>query len=481
MEARLTELLLAEERRTVSEWERLCSEKPTNPLVAGRTCESRRAVAADSATVVSSEGSDQSGAAPGADSGPAELAKQEIWQAPLQNDLQQQVNVDLQAQRAFNKAVAQRYDPPDPPSEPESETVSRLEATGDFQFSRRAGAALQTVTFAKTPLLEHLAAVVDHPDLRGRVTVAFAFADDLLPTARGDVFDHRFATPFEKLRATIGVRGIAEQTRAKAYLVIIALMVGSLVLLAVYASHRALVAERLLREEERHFMAAVTHELRSPLASIQLYAEMLEAEVVQSAERARYLKTIALESQRLAKVVDHVLQLERRRFELGELRPLDELLKDLPAQFQGRPGQVRVVLADDVRQLSMPSTALTQILHNLVDNALKFARRDPDDPGRAQECHSRARGGLVEVTARRDGQHAVFCVKDDGPGVSPQLLPHLFEPFRRGEDEFTRETQGTGLGLAIVKQLVSQLHGEVAARNLEQGFVVDVRLPISGK
>ena len=228
-------------------------------------------------------------------------------------------------------------------------------------------------------------------------------------------------------------------------------------------------------------MAAVTHELRSPLASIQLYAEMLEAEVVQSAERARYLKTIALESQRLAKVVDHVLQLERRRFELGELRPLDELLKDLPAQFQGRPGQVRVVLADDVRQLSMPSTALTQILHNLVDNALKFARRDPDDPGRAQECHSRARGGLVEVTARRDGQHAVFCVKDDGPGVSPQLLPHLFEPFRRGEDEFTRETQGTGLGLAIVKQLVSQLHGEVAARNLEQGFVVDVRLPISGK
>jgi signal transduction histidine kinase len=125
-------------------------------------------------------------------------------------------------------------------------------------------------------------------------------------------------------------------------------------------------------------------------------------------------------------------------------------------------------------------------LHNLVDNALKFAGQAPNDangPRETSQPHEtgRARGeAIVEGSAMRDGQHAVLSVRDNGPGVNPKLLPNLFEPFRRGEDEFTRETQGTGLGLAIVKQLVSQLDGQVVARNAEEmpGFVVNITLPI---
>jgi signal transduction histidine kinase len=108
--------------------------------------------------------------------------------------------------------------------------------------------------------------------------------------------------------------------------------------------------------------------------------------------------------------------------------------------------------------------ALLQVLVNLVDNALKYAR---DAVPRE-----------VAVECRRSGDGVVLSVRDHGPGVASRHLGRLFEPFHRGEDELTRTTQGTGLGLALVKSLVERMGGSVGGTNAPGGgFVVRVALP----
>jgi signal transduction histidine kinase len=99
--------------------------------------------------------------------------------------------------------------------------------------------------------------------------------------------------------------------------------------------------------------------------------------------------------------------------------------------------------------------ALLQVLFNLVDNAIKYARD-------AQERR-------ISLECRRSGANVAVLVRDRGPGVAPRHLPRLFEPFFRGETELTRRTQGAGIGLALVKGLVERMGAGISGRNAEGG------------
>ncbi|HVH17670.1 MAG TPA: ATP-binding protein, partial [Myxococcota bacterium] len=96
-----------------------------------------------------------------------------------------------------------------------------------------------------------------------------------------------------------------------------------------------------------------------------------------------------------------------------------------------------------------------QVLFNLVDNAMKYARS--------------AGTRRVVIEARRAGEGAQVAVRDFGPGVGPPHLAHIFEPFYRGEDELTRNTQGTGIGLALVRELAQRMGAQVVGVNLPEG------------
>ncbi len=207
--------------------------------------------------------------------------------------------------------------------------------------------------------------------------------------------------------------------------------------------------ERLERMR-RDFFANLSHELRTPLATILAYVETLQQTGLDDPEYMRHcLDGLFRQAQRLHALVRDITDLAE--IESGAITllleniPLRAFVEDVLALIRPRAEERNVALAnevpEDVHVLADP-IRLTQILQNLLDNAVKFNRP----------------GGQVQVTARALGERVFISVKDTGIGIPPADQPRIFERFYRGEKSRSRETGGSGLGLAIVKHLV-QLHG----------------------
>jgi len=237
-----------------------------------------------------------------------------------------------------------------------------------------------------------------------------------------------------------------------------------------------MVAVTLTYAEQRaDFVSAVTHELKSPLTSIRMYSEMLETGIVTDPDKQRsYYTTIRLESERLGRLVDDVLAFSRIERGLpaavgdtgtvGEV--IDDVVKLLSPQTAANGAELNVVADDDVRNRHVDRDALSHVLTNLIDNALKFSAGSDDRS--------------ITLTARFEEGRVLVEVRDRGPGVPQKLLERIFEPFFRGERELTRSTKGTGIGLALVTNLVERMGGAVTAQNHpEGGLIVQVAVPAS--
>ena len=211
--------------------------------------------------------------------------------------------------------------------------------------------------------------------------------------------------------------------------------------------------QKRLEAVRKDFVANVSHELRTPLAVIKGYVEtMVDGhETMSPTDRERFLKTIQRHSERLNSLLEDLLALSRlesgqpglarERVEPGPL--LESALED----FRTRPAAAGHRLGLEVEPATPAVLAdplkLGQVLDNLVSNALKYTPR----------------GSRVDVTARPGSDDAVeFVVRDNGPGIPEEDLPHIFERFYRVDKGRSREKGGTGLGLSIVKHIV-QLHG----------------------
>ncbi len=202
---------------------------------------------------------------------------------------------------------------------------------------------------------------------------------------------------------------------------------------------------------ERQFLLSVSHDLRTPLTSIRGYAEALADG--RAPDPSQAASVILAESRRLERLVADLLELAKlgaRRFSLAVRRTdVAEVLGDTTAGFtpaaEGAGVTLHVVCPDrgEVSAAADPDR-LAQIVANLVENALEFARAS------------------IEVGAGcLDGQVRLW-VTDDGPGIGDQDLPHIFEPFYQSTRSPTRQV-GTGLGLAIVHELVEAMGGSVRA------------------
>ncbi|HJS56558.1 MAG TPA: HAMP domain-containing sensor histidine kinase [Vicinamibacteria bacterium] len=243
------------------------------------------------------------------------------------------------------------------------------------------------------------------------------------------------------------------------------LLIAGLALLVIL-----LVREVRLNERQSNFVSAVTHELKTPVASLKLYLDTLELREVPEVRRAEFYRTMRQDIERLNATINNVLnaamytdrpvvdpqpldfaKLVRRCIELTRTR------NQLGADVIRCDGPETLVLRGD-------AAALETAVLNLLDNAVKYSRENVQIE--------------VEVGAHGDGQ-AFLRIRDHGVGMSRAHLAYIFNRFYRIGAEVRRRRTGTGLGLFIVKSVVKGHHGTVAAESPgpDRGSTFTITLP----
>lgn len=215
-------------------------------------------------------------------------------------------------------------------------------------------------------------------------------------------------------------------------------------------------------EERRRLLADVTHELRTPLTVVQGEVEAL-IDGVHPADEA-HLRAILDETKVLSRLVDDLrtvsvaeagaLALHREPTDVGAL------VRDTTASFGAAAATAGVHLgadADTAGLATVDPVRVREVLSNVIANALRYTPRD----------------GLIDVRATGDADAVAVAVSDSGPGIAPDVLPHVFDRFTRSP-----ESPGAGLGLAIAKSLVTAHGGTIGATSaLGQGTTIRFTLP----
>ncbi len=226
---------------------------------------------------------------------------------------------------------------------------------------------------------------------------------------------------------------------------------------------------RRYSHQQEQFVANITHELKSPLAAIQLHAQTLQQADLSSADHERSLGFILQQAERMSRLVDNVLESSRM---VGRKRPLDLEPIALDTFFAIYFAEARLRVASHGVQLkSRLSTrsevmatddALRRVMDNLIDNATHFSMR-----GGEVRCRVHDRPGAVRIE-----------VEDDGVGIPKKELQKIFDRFYQIGKEISGRRKGTGLGLSIVSGLVRQMKGTVRAFSQDgkpgTRFVIDL-------
>jgi signal transduction histidine kinase len=240
---------------------------------------------------------------------------------------------------------------------------------------------------------------------------------------------------------------------------------------------RLLRSEREARDEaERQsrlkdeFLATLSHELRTPMNAILGWLSILESgKPIREIHSA--LAIINRNARMQAKLIEDLLdmnrlmagnvQLEISTVDLGSL--LQATMQALQPAADAKSVQLIAAVPADSRELLADGRRLQQVLWNLVHNAIKFTPPH----------------GRVEIRVRHDDEHLEITVQDNGQGITPSFLPHVFERFRQQDASATRPTFGLGLGLSIAKHLIELHGGTIAAASAGDGTgsTFSVRLP----
>ena len=232
---------------------------------------------------------------------------------------------------------------------------------------------------------------------------------------------------------------------------------------------------RKVEKMRRDFVANVSHELRTPLSIFRGYLETLLDDPNQPpGELLRILEIMERHSDRLNALVEDVLSLARlespgMELNLSEINLpefLHGIMRDWEKRFATKKLKSHLNFPGTLPHLHADETRLQELIYNLLDNAVKYSKP----------------GGTVFLRAESEDASVRISVADQGPGISPDDLPRIFERFYRADKSRSTEQSGTGLGLSIVKH-IAQLHGgSVEAKSeLGKGTTITVSLPIGAQ
>jgi signal transduction histidine kinase len=225
-----------------------------------------------------------------------------------------------------------------------------------------------------------------------------------------------------------------------------------------------------LHRRQSNFVDSVTHELKSPIASLKLYLQTLGRRTIDDEKRAHFYGLMLQDVERLDGLINHLLDAARLERDAGEgdIAEIEvgSLLGECAAEVATRYRQPEGTIGLDVDPclLTARRVDLEMIFRNLLDNAIKYSLPEP----------------AVKVTLWMESDSNIITqIADNGPGVPEKQRERIFERFERLGTELERETPGTGLGLYIVKTLVQRLGGKVSVRDGDegQGSVFEVQLP----
>ncbi|MDQ2746737.1 MAG: HAMP domain-containing histidine kinase [Acidobacteriota bacterium] len=237
---------------------------------------------------------------------------------------------------------------------------------------------------------------------------------------------------------------------------------------------------REIRRNEQHdaFLNAVTHELKTPIASIRLYLETLQTRPVAEEKRQEFYNVMLKDSQRLLDTVEQVLQASRTRekdhtLNIGEIN-LKELLAEsierVKVSYDLSAEAIALNQNDADIRVSGDANELRTVFTNLLENAVKYSEDDIK----------------ISLAVRNlNEKYAVVLVKDAGIGIAPVELKRIFKRFYRVPSLVMQKTKGTGLGLFIVRSIVKKHGGKIFAESKGEGtgttFIVQLPKMPAGK
>lgn len=228
--------------------------------------------------------------------------------------------------------------------------------------------------------------------------------------------------------------------------------------------------EMQLNQRQANFVDSVTHELKSPLASLKLCLETLQLRQIPPAKQQEFFRLMMEDLDRLERLINHLL-------EAGQLDALvtDGVAEDVEiepliqecassARISQKKPTAKVTYDGQPAAIHGVRLALEMIFGNLLDNALKYCDSDPEV--------------VVQIRPRGTDRLSIRVI-DNGIGVPDELRHRIFGLFYRGGEELTRRHKGTGLGLYIVRTLVRKMRGKVSAHNRapQAGSIFEVELP----
>ena len=259
-----------------------------------------------------------------------------------------------------------------------------------------------------------------------------------------------------RTRPPAAVEGVGAPLVAAAIVVLLLLSLSAAGALILVLDARR---ERRESEKKTSFVSNVSHELKTPLTSIRLCAEMLsEGRAKDDAAKARYLGVITKESERLTRLVDNVLDFgrleqNRRKYDLADV-DLRDVVRDAAESQRSRVEAAGMALSVEVAAEAVirrvDRDAVSQIVVNLVDNAVKYA----------------ADGKRLDVRVDSNG---TVAVADRGPGVPKRDRERVFERFYRCDDSLAAKSSGSGLGLSIARRLAEGMGGSLVCCEREGG------------
>lgn len=341
-------------------------------------------------------------------------------------------------------------------------------------------------------LREYLRSIVDlevgdYANEDNHLALKFSYKGDLVSFGIDTrfavkVFEENLAEPLNAITMSVYVDKSVQEAGGNGQIIsngqLLFLIGGIMFLLlggGLISIYRLTQSQLDLAQKRQDFISAVSHELKTPLTTIKMRAEILQTsyQKMDDAKRKRSFDQIASESDRLTRLIQNVLDLSKidgNRW-VANIRKdwpkavLDDFVTMYTKNIEDHGFSLTVSCDSDIDrvQLMMDRDAVMQILTNLVDNSLKFSKN--------------ADYKMIIIEMKTEGDHVYLAVRDYGPGIPPSEMKKVFQEFYRVENEMTRTTKGTGIGLSMVKKLCALSNMKIEIENANPGLRTKIHFP----